>query len=251
MEPGDVVLVRTGYGSTRRSQRGRLPAVERAERATDADPLPHLPGLSAASLPWFRHHDVAVVGSDTGTETRPAEHGWIAPFHVVAMCSIGMWILDNFELEDLADACTVIRRLWTSAEPFDFHGTHLDLTGAFGSPKPVQQPHPPILVAGRSAGVLRVAAEHADIWNIAGGDISDAAQRSALLDRYCTEIGRDPAAVTRSIHLGVSYEQPDTTRLAISEALDAGFRHITLGLPQPYPAGVARWVADELIAKSA
>ena len=154
-------------------------------------------------------------------------------------------------VEDLAEACTVIRRLWTETEPFDFHGAHIDLTGAFGNPKPVQHPHPPILVAGRSAAVLRVAAEHADLWNIPGGDIADAAQRSALLDRYCTEIGRDPAAITRSIHLHVSYDQPGTIRDAISEALDAGFRHITLGLPaQPYPANVARWVADELIAKS-
>jgi hypothetical protein len=49
----------------------------------------------------------------------------------------------------------------------------------------------------------------------------------------------------------VSYDQPDTTRDAINEALDAGFRHLTLGLPaQPYPANVARWIADELIAKS-
>ncbi|HET6185613.1 MAG TPA: hypothetical protein VFE59_01285 [Trebonia sp.] len=54
-----------------------------------------------------------------------------------------------------------------------------------------------------------------------------------------------------TITLHVSYDQPDTTRDAISEALDAGFRHITLGLPaKPYPANVARWVADELIAKS-
>jgi hypothetical protein len=76
-------------------------------------------------------------------------------------------------------------------------------------------------------------------------------QRSALLDRYCTEIGRDPGAVTRSIHLHVSDDQPDTTRDAIGEALDAGFTHITLGLPaHTYPANVARWVADELIAKS-
>ena len=60
-----------------------------------------------------------------------------------------------------------------------------------------------------------------------------------------------PAAITRSIHLPVSYDQPDTTRAAISEALDSGFRHFTLGLPaQPYPAGVARWVADELVATS-
>ncbi|HTQ94589.1 MAG TPA: LLM class flavin-dependent oxidoreductase, partial [Streptosporangiaceae bacterium] len=154
-------------------------------------------------------------------------------------------------VEDLAEACIVIRRLWTQTQPFDFHGARIDLTGAFGNPKPLQQPYPPLLVAGRSAAVLRVAAEHADLWNIAGGDIADAAQRSALLDRYCTEAGRDPAAITRSIHLHVSYDEPDTTRDAISEALDAGFRHITLGLPaRPYPAGVARWVADELIAKS-
>ena len=99
--------------------------------------------------------------------------------------------------------------------------------------------------------MLRVAAEHADLWNIPGGDIADAAQRSALLDRYCAEAGRDPAAITRSIHLPVSYDQPGITRDAISEALDAGFRHVTLGLPaQPYPAGVARWVADELIVPS-
>jgi alkanesulfonate monooxygenase SsuD/methylene tetrahydromethanopterin reductase-like flavin-dependent oxidoreductase (luciferase family) len=152
---------------------------------------------------------------------------------------------------DLADACAVIRRLWTETEPFDFRGTHIDLTGAWGNPKPVQHPHPPILVAGRSAAVLRVAAEHADLWNIAGSDIVDAAQRSALLDRFCTEIARDPAAITRSIHLQVSYDQPGSTQDAISEALGAGFRHITLGLPtEPYPANVARWVADELIAKS-
>ena len=43
---------------------------------------------------------------------------------------------------DLAEACTVIRRLWTSEQPFDFDGSYLHLTGAFGNPKPVQQPYP-------------------------------------------------------------------------------------------------------------
>ncbi|MDR8411406.1 LLM class flavin-dependent oxidoreductase [Nonomuraea sp. 3-1Str] len=147
----------------------------------------------------------------------------------------------------LAEACTVIRRLWTEAEPFDFHGTYHHLTGAFGNPKPVQRPHPPIVIGGRSAPTLRVVAEHADVWNIPGGDIDDVVSRSALLDRYCAEIGRDPASITRSIHLPVSYEQPGITRDAIGEAIDAGFRHIVLGLPAPYPADVARWVADELI----
>jgi alkanesulfonate monooxygenase SsuD/methylene tetrahydromethanopterin reductase-like flavin-dependent oxidoreductase (luciferase family) len=148
----------------------------------------------------------------------------------------------------LAEACTIIRRLWTEPEPFDFPGTHHQLTGAFGNPKPAQRPHPPILIGGRSAAVLRVAAEHADLWNIPGGDLNDAVERSALLDRSCAAIGRDPAAITRSIHLPVSYDRPGDTRDAIRAAVDAGFGHVVLGLPAPYPTGVAEWVAGELIA---
>ncbi|MFD7117775.1 LLM class flavin-dependent oxidoreductase [Streptomyces sp. NPDC059922] len=151
----------------------------------------------------------------------------------------------------LAEACVVIRRLWTEEKPFDFHGTYHHLTEAFGNPRPVQRPHPPILIGGRSSPTLRVVAEHADLWNIPGGDIDDVVRRGALLDRYCAEIGRDPASITRSIHLPVSYDRPGATRNAIDEAIDAGFRHIVLGLPAPYPADVARWVADELITRPA
>ncbi|MER7786858.1 LLM class flavin-dependent oxidoreductase [Streptomyces sp. NPDC097640] len=122
---------------------------------------------------------------------------------------------------------------------------------AFGNPKPVQRPHPPILIGGRATSTLRVVAEHADMWNIPGGDIDDVVRRSALLDRYCAEVGRDPASITRSIHLSVSYDRPGATRDAIDEAIDAGFGHVVLGLSTPYPVNVARWVADELINTSA
>ncbi|MBB5161170.1 LLM class flavin-dependent oxidoreductase [Mycobacterium sp. AZCC_0083] len=77
----------------------------------------------------------------------------------------------SHSVESLAAALTVSRRLWTETEPFDFTGTHVQLTGAFGSPKPVERPHPPILVGGRSAALLRVVAEHAVLWNIPGHDI--------------------------------------------------------------------------------
>jgi alkanesulfonate monooxygenase SsuD/methylene tetrahydromethanopterin reductase-like flavin-dependent oxidoreductase (luciferase family) len=153
-------------------------------------------------------------------------------------------------VDSLAEALTVVRRLWTETEPFDFTGAHVQVTGALGSPKPLQRPHPPILIGGRSTPLLRVAAKHADVWNIPGDDIDDAAGRSTLLDRYCAEIGRDPASLTRSIHLQVSYDQPDITRDAIGRAIDAGFEHLVLGLPNPYPVGVARWVVDELITKT-
>lgn len=149
----------------------------------------------------------------------------------------------------LDEACTILRRLWTADEPFDFDGSHHRLTGAWGNPKPVQRPHPPIVIGGRATATLRVVARHADVWNIPGGDIADAVARSALLDRLCDEIGRDPATITRSIALPVSYEQASSTRDSIDEALVAGFTHQILMLPAPYPNGVARWVAEELIER--
>jgi alkanesulfonate monooxygenase SsuD/methylene tetrahydromethanopterin reductase-like flavin-dependent oxidoreductase (luciferase family) len=151
----------------------------------------------------------------------------------------------------LAEACTVIRRLWTEDEPFDFDGAHLHLRGAFCNPKPLQRPHPPIVIGGRSDATLRVVAGHADVWNIPGGDLDDAVRRGALLDRLCAEIGRDPAAIARSTVLPVAYDDPGETRDAIAAAVHAGFGHIVLALRPPYPANVARWVASELIAATA
>lgn len=151
-----------------------------------------------------------------------------------------------------AEALTVIRRLWTETEPFDFHGNHVQLTDALCNPRPVQRPHPPILIGGRSSATLRVVAEHADVWNFPthGVEIDEATRRSALLDRHCAEIGRDPASITRSVPLPVSYDDPGSTQDAIGQAIDAGFGHIVLVLPAPYPADVAHWVADKLISTS-
>jgi alkanesulfonate monooxygenase SsuD/methylene tetrahydromethanopterin reductase-like flavin-dependent oxidoreductase (luciferase family) len=151
----------------------------------------------------------------------------------------------------LAEACTVIKRLWDEPLPFDFDGRYLHLTGAFCNPKPVQRPHPPFVIGGLATRTLRVVAEHADVWNFPGGDVDDALQRGAVLDRLCAEIGRDPATITRSLVLAVSYDEPSTTRNAISKATEAGFRHLVLSLAPPYPSNVARWVASELISENA
>src|SRR5438128_583740 len=54
----------------------------------------------------------------------------------------------------LGEACTIIRRMWTETEPFDFDGRYYRLRGTICEPKPVQQPHPPILIG---AGGEKVA----------------------------------------------------------------------------------------------
>jgi alkanesulfonate monooxygenase SsuD/methylene tetrahydromethanopterin reductase-like flavin-dependent oxidoreductase (luciferase family) len=156
-----------------------------------------------------------------------------------------------YAVGSLAEACTVIRRLWTSGEPFDFDGAYVKLAGAYCSPKPVQRPYPPIVIGGSASATLRVVAEHADVWNIPGIDSAGLAERSALLDRFCREIGRDPAEITRSVTQPVSYSDPGATRDSIAAKLDAGFTHFVLSLPSPYPDHVARWVADEIIGKLA
>jgi hypothetical protein len=77
--------------------------------------------------------------------------------------------------------------------------------------------------------------------------MEDKIARSAALDRLCTEIGRDPAEITRSVVLPVSYDRPADTRDEIRELLDAGFSHLVLSLHAPYPAEAARWVAGTFI----
>lgn len=94
-----------------------------------------------------------------------------------------------------------------------------------------------------------MAAEHADIWNYPGDDVEDAVARGAVLDRHCAELGRDPATVTGSLVLPVFYDDPAPTREAIGRARDAGFRHLVLMLPAPYPEGVARWLAEEVVVR--
>jgi alkanesulfonate monooxygenase SsuD/methylene tetrahydromethanopterin reductase-like flavin-dependent oxidoreductase (luciferase family) len=148
----------------------------------------------------------------------------------------------------LDESLVAIRRLWTETAPFDLDGEFVRLTGAFGNPKPVQRPHPPIVIGGRSTATLRLAARHADTWNMPGGSLADAVERSARLDQLCAEAGRDPDEITRSVFVPVDHDDPARTRAAVADHVAAGFTQVVLGLAAPYQAGTARWVADEVVS---
>jgi hypothetical protein len=149
----------------------------------------------------------------------------------------------------LAETCTIARQLWTG-EAFDFEGRHYHLSGAICRPTPTQRPGPPIMIGGWGPRTLRVVAEHADIWNIPGpphATIEQLARRAHVLDEHCAAIARDPREITRSTQIIVSYDDPGSTRGTIRQLIDVGFTHIVLGLPTPYPQGVADWAATELV----
>jgi alkanesulfonate monooxygenase SsuD/methylene tetrahydromethanopterin reductase-like flavin-dependent oxidoreductase (luciferase family) len=71
-------------------------------------------------------------------------------------------------LRVLDEAMTVIRSLWAN-ERTTFDGEFYKLKDAILWPKPIQKPHPPIIVGGGGKGLLRIAAKHADYLNIIAG----------------------------------------------------------------------------------
>ena len=103
----------------------------------------------------------------------------------------------------LEEALPIIRSLWTEPRT-TFTGKHYLLTEAVAEPKPVQTPHPPIWIGGVGRRrTLRMAAEHAAVWNAPGGSPEEVAELSAVLDGHCADVGRDPAEIRRSVQIRV------------------------------------------------
>jgi len=148
----------------------------------------------------------------------------------------------------LGEACEVIRRLWT--EPVaNFDGKYYQLKDARCEPKPIQKPHPAFVIGGGGEQLtLRVVAQYAAVWNFAGGPVEDFAHKYAVLDEHCAAIGRDPAAIERSIQMMADYANPAATREAIRPYIAAGATHIVINLRAPYPEGIVRRLADEVAA---
>jgi len=99
-------------------------------------------------------------------------------------------------LAALEETVTAVRRLW-SEQTVTFDGEHVRLDGAYSDPKPLQQ-LPPIWIGGGGEQVtLRIAARHADATNWQVG-LEAFVRKSALLERYCEEIGRPFSEITRT-----------------------------------------------------
>ena len=100
-------------------------------------------------------------------------------------------------LERLDEACEVLKALFTQKRA-DYKGRFYQLSDAPLDPKPIQSPHPELMIGGGGERVtLRIAAKHANHWNVWGGP-KVLARKGKILDEHCAAVGRDPRSITRS-----------------------------------------------------
>ncbi len=102
-------------------------------------------------------------------------------------------------MDRLDETLTICRLMFTQERP-TFEGRYYRIDQALNRPRPIQSGGPPILVGGGGEQrTLRLVARHADYahWFPLGIDVLR--HKSDLLERYCDEIGRDPATITRTM----------------------------------------------------
>jgi F420-dependent oxidoreductase-like protein len=93
-------------------------------------------------------------------------------------------------LNQMREGIDIIKKLWTQ-EKTSFKGDFYQIKDAFCDPKPIQKPHPPIMIGGGGERfTLRIAAELGDGWDIWGANPETYGRKVNLLNKYCDEFGR-------------------------------------------------------------
>ena len=122
------------------------------------------------------------------------------------------------------DSISALKELWTKDEA-EYHGRFYDFPPVKVYPKPVQQPHPPIMLGGMAPNVLRRVVNWADGWmpnRVTAARIEEARREIEVL---AGEVGRDPASINISI-----FGQPADPVL-VKSFLDAGADRVIISPP--------------------
>ena len=121
-----------------------------------------------------------------------------------------------------------MKAIWANDEA-EYHGEHVDFDPIWAWPKPVQQPHPPILVGGNGAKVVDRVLAYGDEWmpNVGRSGIDELADRIAELRERASAAGRDSIRVSG---FGAPRDPESVERLR-----EAGFDRLFWYVP-PEPA---------------
>lgn len=126
--------------------------------------------------------------------------GWLETEHTAS----GFGFPDvSTRMEMLEEQVEIVVRQWTE-ERFDFQGRHYELVDCDALPKPLQRPHPNLIIGGaagpRSAAI---AGRWADEYNTVFASPDECRQRRAVVERAFEQAGRDPGGLTFSVMTGL------------------------------------------------
>ena len=124
----------------------------------------------------------------------------------------------------LSESLQIIKSLFQE-ERTNFDGRYYKMKDAISNPKPVQKPYPPLWIGASGATTLRLVARHADVWNISGGDVAAVKEVMAKFEEACSQVGRNPAEIRKSIQFGM--ERDDR-----SELVETSGRYHELGITE-------------------
>ncbi|MGH2545696.1 MAG: TIGR03560 family F420-dependent LLM class oxidoreductase [Actinomycetota bacterium] len=109
---------------------------------------------------------------------------------------------DRVRMELLAEQLEIVHRSWSEA-PVTFEGRHYRVEGLHALPRPLQDPHPPLIVGGRGGRrSAALAARWADEYNTISADPAECAQLRASVEDAWEAEGRDPATLRFSLMTG-------------------------------------------------
>ena len=113
------------------------------------------------------------------------------------------------------EAVAVMKELWTKDEA-EFHGRYYNFPPVKCNPKPVQQPHPPVILGGMARNVLRRVVAWGDGWMPNRISPSELEKSRQILDTLAAEAGRNPSALT------ITFYGQAPERAAVQDLLNAG-----------------------------
>ena len=107
-------------------------------------------------------------------------------------------------LEALDEACQILKGMF-AGERFSLAGKHYTIEDAMGLPRPVQDPHPPIMIGGTGEKILlRIVARYADMWN-ANGSAERMGQLIDVIRRHGDAVGRDSEQIEKTVMMPLCY----------------------------------------------
>lgn len=155
------------------------------------------------------------------------------------------------------EAIEIIDALMTQ-DLVSFDGRHYSLKEAAVRPAPLQRPRPPFTLGAHRTRMLQICAEFADAWN-SFGTVEEIAERNAILDAHCTDLGRPPSAIRRSLYCWSAMmpqqgmPDPWSSRDAFDEVIgrytEVGVNEFIIDQPRPDQQGVLEAVASEALAR--